>query len=38
MAKTQKTTKKSKVNDEAVGAARINATFNNIIISLTNNQ
>ncbi|MCT4625236.1 MAG: 30S ribosomal protein S11 [Schleiferiaceae bacterium] len=38
MAKTQKTTKKRKVKVEAVGAARINATFNNIIISLTNNQ
>ena len=38
MAKTTKTTKKRKVKVEAVGAARINATFNNIIISLTNNQ
>ena len=38
MAKSQKTTKKRKVKVEAVGAARINATFNNIIISLTNNQ
>ena len=38
MAKTTKTTKKRKVKVEAVGAARINATFNNIIISLTNTQ
>lgn len=38
MAKSQKTTKKRKVKVEAVGAARINATFNNIIISLTNTQ
>ena len=38
MAKSTKTTKKRKVKVEAVGAARINATFNNIIISLTNTQ
>ena len=38
MAKSQKTTKKRKVKVESVGAARINATFNNIIISLTNTQ
>ena len=38
MAKSEKTTKKRKVKVEAVGAARINATFNNIIISLTNTQ
>jgi len=38
MAKSQRTTKKRKVKVEAVGAARINATFNNIIISLTNTQ
>jgi small subunit ribosomal protein S11 len=38
MAKTTKTTKKRKVKVEALGAARINASFNNIIISLTNNQ
>ena len=30
--------KKKKVNVEAVGQAHIQATFNNIIISLTNNQ
>lgn len=34
MAKTQ--TKKKKVKVDAVGEAHINATFNNIIISLTN--
>ena len=38
MAKTTKTAKKRKVKVDAVGAARINASFNNIIISLTNNQ
>ena len=38
MAKSTKTTKKRKVKVEALGAARINASFNNIIISLTNNQ
>lgn len=38
MAKTTKTTKKRKVKVEAVGEAHINATFNNIIISLTNMQ
>ena len=38
MAKSTKTTKKRKVKVEAVGAARINASFNNIIISLTNTQ
>ncbi len=36
MAKLSK--KKSKVRDEAVGQAHIQATFNNIIISLTNNN
>ena len=36
MAKT--TSKKRKVNVEAIGEAHINATFNNIIISLTNNK
>ena len=36
MAKTTKTTKKRKVKVEAIGEAHINATFNNIIISLTN--
>ena len=36
MAKTTKTTKKRVVKVEAVGHAHINATFNNIIISLTN--
>jgi small subunit ribosomal protein S11 len=34
--KTAKTTKKKVVKVEAVGEAHINATFNNIIISLTN--
>jgi len=38
MAKTTKQTKKRKVKVEAVGEAHINATFNNIIISLTNLQ
>jgi len=37
MAKTN-AKKKKKVNVEAVGQAHIQATFNNIIISLTNNQ
>jgi len=37
MAKTAKT-KKRKVKVDAVGAAHINASFNNIIISLTNVQ
>jgi small subunit ribosomal protein S11 len=37
MAKTS-ANKKKKVNVEAVGQAHIQATFNNIIISLTNNQ
>ncbi len=37
MAKTSAKNKK-KVNVEAVGQAHIQATFNNIIISLTNNQ
>jgi small subunit ribosomal protein S11 len=37
MAKTS-SKKKKKVNVEAVGQAHIQATFNNIIISLTNNQ
>lgn len=37
MAKTS-AKKKKKVNVEAVGQAHIQATFNNIIISLTNNQ
>jgi small subunit ribosomal protein S11 len=34
--KSAKTTKKKVVKVEAVGEAHINATFNNIIISLTN--
>ena len=38
MAKTKKQTKKRVVNVEAVGEAHITASFNNIIISLTNNQ
>ena len=33
-----KTTKKNKVRVEAAGQAHIQATFNNIIISLTNNN
>jgi len=36
MAKSTKTTKKRVVKVEAVGQAHINATFNNIIVSLTN--
>ena len=36
MAKTTKVAKKKVVKVEAVGEAHINATFNNIIISLTN--
>ena len=31
-------TKKRKVNVDAIGEAHINATFNNIIISLTNQK
>jgi small subunit ribosomal protein S11 len=38
MAKSSKTTKKRKVVVEAVGQAHIQASFNNIIISLTNNK
>ena len=34
--KTTKTVKKRKVNIESTGEAHINASFNNIIISLTN--
>jgi len=37
MAKTAKVTKKRVVKVEPLGKAFINATFNNIIISLTNN-
>ncbi len=36
MAKSQKTSKKRKVKVDPVGEAHINASFNNIIISLTN--
>ena len=36
MAKTKKVTKKRIVVVEPVGEAHINATFNNIIITLTN--
>jgi len=36
MAKTKKVTKKRIVIVEAIGEAHINATFNNIIITLTN--
>jgi small subunit ribosomal protein S11 len=38
MAKTTKTTKKRVVKIEATGMAFVKASFNNIIISLTNNQ
>ncbi|TVQ80606.1 MAG: 30S ribosomal protein S11 [Flavobacteriales bacterium] len=38
MAKSTKTTKKRKVVVEPVGQAHVSATFNNIIISLTNNS
>ena len=38
MAKAVKAVKKRVVKVEAVGEAHINATFNNIIISLTNNR
>jgi small subunit ribosomal protein S11 len=38
MAKSAKTTKKRVVKVDAVGQAHINATFNNIIISITNSQ
>ncbi len=38
MAKTVKTAKKRVVNVEPSGEAHINATFNNIIISLTNHK
>lgn len=38
MAKATKQTKKRKVKVESIGEAHINATFNNIIISLTNMQ
>lgn len=34
--KSTKSTKKRKVNVESTGAAHVNASFNNIIISLTN--
>jgi small subunit ribosomal protein S11 len=36
--KTTKTAKKKVVKVDAVGQAHVNATFNNIIISLTNNS
>ena len=38
MAKSTKQAKKRKVKVESIGEAHINATFNNIIISLTNMQ
>jgi len=38
MAKTNKVTKKRVVKIEATGMAFVKASFNNIIISLTNNQ
>ena len=36
MAKTTKKVKKNKVKVDAIGEAHISASFNNIIISLTN--
>lgn len=38
MAKSKKVTKKRLVKVEPVGQAHISATFNNIIVTLTNNQ
>lgn len=38
MAKSTKSSKKRKVVVESVGQAHISATFNNIIVSLTNNS
>ncbi len=38
MAKTTKVTKKRVVKIEATGRAYVSATFNNIIVSLTNNE
>ena len=38
MAKAKKVTKKRVVIVEPIGQAHINATFNNIIVTLTNNQ
>ena len=38
MAKTKKVTKKRVVIVEPIGEAHVNATFNNIIITLTNTQ
>ena len=38
MAKAKKVTKKRIVIVEAIGQAHVNATFNNIIITLTNNS
>jgi len=38
MAKSKKTTKKRIVKIESVGQAHISATFNNIIVTLTNNE
>lgn len=38
MAKAKTSTKKRKVNVEAVGQAHVTASFNNIIISLTNKK
>src|SRR5690554_1283713 len=38
MAKSKKATKKRLVTVEPVGQAHISATFNNIIVTLTNNQ
>ena len=38
MAKSKKVSKKRNVKVEAVGQAHINATFNNLIVTLTNNQ
>ena len=38
MAKTEKSSKKRVVKVDAIGRAYINASFNNLIISLTNNS
>lgn len=38
MAKSKKVSKKRNVKVEAVGQAHISATFNNLIVTLTNNQ
>ena len=37
MAKTEKSSKKRVVKVDAIGKAYVNASFNNIIVTLTNN-